>query len=89
MCIVSTRSASRNSRIVLTPPPSRTSLPCAASRACARAVAGSASTKWNVVSDSVNDGRTWWVKTKTGVWERWLVAPPALPLEILPRAAVG
>lgn len=27
---------------------------------------GSASTKWNVVSDSVNDGRTWWVKTKPG-----------------------
>ncbi|MEW1693278.1 hypothetical protein ACIQOF_33780 [Streptomyces sp. NPDC091265] len=37
--------------------PSRTSLPCAASRACARTEAGSASTKWNVVSESVIEGR--------------------------------
>ena len=67
-CMVSTRSASRNCRMVVTPPPSRTSLPCAASRACSRTVAGSPSTKWNVVSESVNDGRLWWVMTNTGVW---------------------
>ena len=24
--------------------------------------------KWNVVSDSVNEGRWWWVSTNTGVW---------------------
>ncbi len=24
--------------------------------------------KWKVVSDSEIDGRTWWVSTKTGVW---------------------
>ncbi len=24
--------------------------------------------KWNVVSDSEMLGRTWWVSTKTGVW---------------------
>lgn len=28
---------------------------------------GSPSTKWNVVSDSVNEGRLWWVMTNTGV----------------------
>ncbi|ELB91274.1 hypothetical protein Rwratislav_20084 [Rhodococcus wratislaviensis IFP 2016] len=31
-------------------------------------MAGSASTKWNVVSPRVNDGRVWWVNTNTGVW---------------------
>ena len=40
MCIVSTRSASRNSRTVATPPPRRTSLPSAASFACRNASAG-------------------------------------------------
>lgn len=24
--------------------------------------------KWNVVSASVNEGRSWWVSTNTGVW---------------------
>ena len=24
--------------------------------------------KWKVVSDSVNEGRWWWVSTNTGVW---------------------
>src|SRR6185437_9632401 len=66
-CMVSTRSASRNCRMVVTPPPSRMSWPCAASWACPRIVAGSPSTKWNVVSESVNDGRLWWVMTNTGV----------------------
>lgn len=60
---------SRNSRIVVTPPPSRTSLPSAAPRARSRTVAGSSSTKWNVVSDSVIAGRLWWVITNTGVWK--------------------
>ena len=62
------RSASRNSRTVAAPPPMRMSLPCAASRACASTSVGAASMKWNVVSDNVNDGRTWCVITKTGVW---------------------
>lgn len=66
-CMVSTRSASRNCRMVVTPPPSRTSLPCAACRARSRTVIGSPSMKWNVVSQSVNDGRLWWVMTNTGV----------------------
>ena len=68
MCIVSTRSASRNSRTVATPPPRRTSLPSAASFARRNASSGVASTKWNVVSDNANDGRTWCVSTNTGVW---------------------
>ncbi len=54
--------------MVAAPPPSRTSLPSAASRAAARAVAGSASRKWNVVPPSANEGRGWWVRTNTGVW---------------------
>jgi len=66
-CMVSTRPAPRNCRIVVAPPPSRTSLPCAASRARSRTGAGSASTKWNVVSPRVNEGRVWWVSTNTGV----------------------
>ena len=40
----------------------------AASRARSRTVAGSPSTKWNVVSERVNEGRLWWVSTNTGVW---------------------
>ena len=49
----------------------RAARPCppAASRASARTVAGSPSTKWNVVSSRVNDGLGWWVRTKTGVWK--------------------
>lgn len=31
-------------------------------------VGGSPPTKWNVVSERVNDGRSWWVMTNTGVW---------------------
>ncbi len=44
-----------------------TSRPCAASFARASTAAGSPSTKWNVVSESVNDGRSWCVMTNTGV----------------------
>ena len=36
--------------------------------AWAIATAGFPSVKWNVVSDSENDGRRWWVMTNTGVW---------------------
>ena len=55
-CIMSTRPASINCRMVVAPPPSRTSLPCAAPRARSRTGAGSASTKWNVVSPRVKPG---------------------------------
>ena len=40
-----------------------------------------------MVSDKVNDGRSWCVMTNTGVWKRRLVAPPALPFVVAPRAA--
>jgi hypothetical protein len=50
------------------PPPSRTSLPSAAARARSRTLAGSPLTKWNVLSDKVNDGRSWCVITNTAVW---------------------
>ena len=43
-------------------------LPAAASRAGDSTSAGSPETKWNVVSPRVNEGRAWWVRTKTGVW---------------------
>src|SRR5829696_703599 len=43
--------------MVATPPPRRTSSPFAACVACRRASAGAALRKWNVVSDTVNDGR--------------------------------
>jgi hypothetical protein len=75
-CIVSTRSALRNYRMVVAHP-SRTSLPCAASRARSNTDAGSASTKWNVVSPRVNEGRVWWVSTITGVWNGG--SPPHQP----------
>ena len=42
-----------------------------------------------MVSASVNEGRSWWVSTNTGVWNGGVVAPPALPVEVLPRAALG
>lgn len=54
--------------MVVAPPPIRTSLPCAACIASRRTSAGSPFTKWKVVSERVNDGRSWWVRTKTGVW---------------------
>lgn len=66
-CISSIRSASRNCRRVETPPPIRTSFPCAAAFACASASAGEASRKWKVVSERENEGRGWWVSTNTGV----------------------
>ena len=51
------------------PPPMRISPPAAASRARARAWAGLASRKWNVVPPFIwTEGRGWWVRTKTGVW---------------------
>src|SRR5205814_2089043 len=48
-CRWSIRSAARNWRTVLGPPPMRTSRPPAASRALASASAGLASTKWKVL----------------------------------------
>ena len=42
-------------------------LAVAASLATRSASSGVASMKWNVVSDSVNEGRRWWVRTNTGV----------------------
>ncbi len=68
-CTSSTRSAARNSRTVSTPPPIRTSVPGARSRANASASAGDWSTKWNVVPPSITNGsRGWCVRTTTGVW---------------------
>ena len=71
------------------PPPSRTSLPCAASRARSRIVAGSPLTKWNVLSDKVNDGRSWCRHDEYRSVERRLVAPPALPFVVAPSARSG
>ncbi|TCP48526.1 hypothetical protein EV191_11083 [Tamaricihabitans halophyticus] len=44
--------------MVVTPPPMRTSRPSAAAFAVFSAECGVAPTKWDVVSLSVNDGRT-------------------------------
>jgi hypothetical protein len=71
------------------PPPSR----------ARSASAGAASTKWNVVSASVNDGRTWWVSTNTGVWNggtsphqpchSWSSHGPALRPELVAAHDLG
>ena len=53
--------------MVATPPPSRMSLPPAASRARSSAAWMPSVTKWNVVPPSISiGGRAWWVSTKTG-----------------------
>ena len=36
-------------------------------------------TKVNVVSESVSGSRSWWVRTKTGMWNGGFVAPPSGP----------
>ena len=84
-CRVSTRSASRNSRTVDTPPPRRTSLPSAASLAWRRASCG-------VGVDEVEGGVRQRDRGADVVGEHEhrraegrIVAPPALPVEVLPR----
>ncbi len=68
-CISSTRPACRYSRIVATPPPTRTSLPPAAARARSSAASMPSVTKWNVVPPFIVSGaRAWCVSTKTGTW---------------------
>src|SRR5437764_5015018 len=90
MCMWSIRSAARNWRIVDGPPPIRTSRPPAASRAASRASAGLASMKRNVVPPFISIvGLGWWVRMNTGGMEGRVVAPPALPLLVGPRAALG
>ena len=55
------------------PPPMRMSRPPAAWRAAARAPAGPAPGKWNVVPPCISSqGRRWRVRTKTGVWNTGL-----------------
>ena len=88
-CIVSTRSASRTSRIVVTPPPSRTSLPSAACLACCSASAGVALRKWNVVSDRVKRRALVMGQHEHRRVERRRLAPPALPVLVGPRPALG
>ncbi|KPC75424.1 hypothetical protein ADL27_49850 [Streptomyces sp. NRRL F-6602] len=56
-CKVSTRSASRKARMVVAPPPTRTSLPWAASFARSRTLAASSSTKWKVATPATMTAR--------------------------------
>ena len=69
-CISSTRPAARYCWATSAPPPSETSLPPAAACACSSADSIPSVTKWKVVPPSISSGsRSWWVRTKTGVWK--------------------
>ena len=64
----STSPAARYWLMTSAPPPTVTSLPAAAALACSRADSIPSVTKVNVVSESVSGSRSWWVRTKTGMW---------------------
>ena len=88
-CMVSTRSASRNSRTVATPPPSRTSLPSAASLACSSTVGRRRVDEVERGVGQRERGPRVVGEHEHGGVERRVVAPPALPLVVLPRATLG